>query len=364
MFKVRGLILSFICVLCVPGFVSAVKQQQSAGLSRQMKRLHEYERLQRVLEESNPKLCEQFVRLSEKAMTRAKRTTQDKKAMRVFLKTVATDQNVNQQDKKAIAQFLRSGLSTGAHVGIGVGSAAAVIAALAVLAARYGKLSVLPDDFSLGFGPKGGSAGVIGAGDNLTRSLDCVVPVGAAAGADRGLEADGVRALASRGRSSSLTNNILGGKSAMRGRTSSVDNMLPVSPAAGVLSGPRVAAGADEGGPAGAGAGAGLDEGSLAGAGGPLVPSAAPSATVVVRGDIEAGAGAAAGVVGGEGAGRGAGVIGAGVGDESVQDAQKRLLDPSGAFASLAKLERDESGDWKAIDWDAFDEANKEKLII
>jgi hypothetical protein len=136
MFKVRGLILSFICVLCVPGFVSAVEQQQSAGLSRQMKRLHEYERLQRVLEESNPKLCEQFVPLSEKSMTRAKLAAQDKKAIGAFLDKVEADLNLNQQDKKAIAQFLRSGLSTGAKVGIGLGSAAAVIALISLVARR------------------------------------------------------------------------------------------------------------------------------------------------------------------------------------------------------------------------------------
>jgi|GEM_PF-6659823 len=158
MFKVRGLILSFICVLSLPGFVSGAKQQPSAGLSRQMKRLHEYERLQRVLEESNPKLCEQFVLLSEKVMARAKLAAQDKKAIQAFLKKVASDQNVNQRDKKSITQFLRPGLSTGAQVGIGVGSAAAVIAALAVLVARYGKLSMLPDDFSSRFRHEDGPA--------------------------------------------------------------------------------------------------------------------------------------------------------------------------------------------------------------
>jgi hypothetical protein len=315
MFKVRGLILSFICVLCVPGFVSAVEQQQSAGLSRQMKRLHEYERLQRVLEESNPDLLQQFVPLSEKSMTRAKLAAQDKKAIGAFLDKVEADLNLNQQDKKAIAQFLKSGLSTGAKVGIGLGSAAAVIAALAglAIAARNGVSFGIKSALA-GFTPlPTGGASWVGAGvdtgaGRMPTAGDRVSPViGATLGTEDSVSArtaadggglagaGGVIARAGRGRSSSLTNNILGGKSAMKGRASSVDNMLPVSPATGVPSGPRVAAGADDDGSAGAR----LDEGGLARAGGSLVAPAAPSATVFARGDIEAGAGAAAGVVGG-----------------------------------------------------------------
>ena len=190
MFKVRGLILSFICVLSLPGFVSGAKQQPSAGLSRQMKRLHEYERLQRVLEESNPKLCEQFVLLSEKVMARAKLAAQDKKAIQAFLKKVASDQNVNQRDKKSITQFLRPGLSTGAQVGIGVGSAAAVVAALAglAIAARKGVSLGIKSALS-GFTPlPTGGASLVGAGAAADRGTGA----GAGLGEDGPVGADGL----------------------------------------------------------------------------------------------------------------------------------------------------------------------------
>jgi hypothetical protein len=111
---------------------SAVKR---GGDSRHIERLDEYERLLEVLEARSPDLLQQFVVLSQHKIWGAKVGVREKKMLQVFLKTVAVDGDLTRHDKKAIQQFFKRGLSTGAKIGV---AAAAVLVALAVIAARNG----------------------------------------------------------------------------------------------------------------------------------------------------------------------------------------------------------------------------------
>jgi integrin-linked kinase-associated serine/threonine phosphatase 2C len=120
-----------LCALPTRGKTSAPSTRQAA------RRSAEYERLSLMLEEYNPSLHQQFVMHAGRVMTRTGLKSPDKKALQSFLKAVAVDADVHPADKKAIQQFFKSGLSTGAKIGIGVGSAVA-LAALAVIAARNG----------------------------------------------------------------------------------------------------------------------------------------------------------------------------------------------------------------------------------
>jgi hypothetical protein len=120
-----------LCALPTRGKTSAPSTRQAT------RRSAEYERLSLMLEEYNPSLHQQFVTHAGPVMTRTGLKGSDKKALQSFLKAVAADADVHPADKKAIQQFFKSGLSTGAKIGIGVGSAVA-LAALAVIAARNG----------------------------------------------------------------------------------------------------------------------------------------------------------------------------------------------------------------------------------
>jgi serine/threonine protein phosphatase PrpC len=120
-----------LCALPTRGKIPAPFTRQAA------RRSAEYERLSLMLEEHNPSLHQQFVTHAGSVMARTRLKGSDKKALQSFLKAVAADADVHPADKKAIQQFFKRGLSTGAKIGIGVGSAVA-LAALAAIAAREG----------------------------------------------------------------------------------------------------------------------------------------------------------------------------------------------------------------------------------
>jgi len=120
-----------LCALPTRGKIPAPFTRQAA------RRSAEYERLSLMLEEYNPSLHQQFVTHAGSVMARTRLKGSDKKALQSFLKTVAADADVHPADKKAIQQFFKRGLSTGAKIGIGVGSAVALVA-LAAIAAREG----------------------------------------------------------------------------------------------------------------------------------------------------------------------------------------------------------------------------------
>jgi hypothetical protein len=125
----------------VPLCALPTRGKSHASFTRQAaRRSAEYERLSLMLEEHNPSLHQQFVTHAGSVMARTRLKGPDKKALQSFLKAVAADADVHQADKKAIQQFFKRGLSTGAKIGIGVGSAVATaaLAALAVIAARNG----------------------------------------------------------------------------------------------------------------------------------------------------------------------------------------------------------------------------------
>jgi thioredoxin 1 len=92
----------------------------------------EYKRLHMALEEQSPGLQKLFEAHAEKILLGAPLKTSDKKALQSFLKTVTNDIDLHPSDKKAIHQFFKRGLSTAAKIGIGVGSATAIAALVAL----------------------------------------------------------------------------------------------------------------------------------------------------------------------------------------------------------------------------------------
>jgi hypothetical protein len=155
------------------------------------RRSAEYERLSLMLEEYNPSLHQQFVTHAGRVMTRTGLKGSDKKALQSFLKAVAADADVHPADKKAIQQFFKSGLSTGAKIGIGVGSAVATaaLATLVAIAARNGISQGLRGALGVvgAVGMPTGSAHATSPMTSANDSLSLTTPdAGASAGASAG----------------------------------------------------------------------------------------------------------------------------------------------------------------------------------
>jgi serine/threonine protein phosphatase PrpC len=119
--------------------LSILRSFKSSRHKRKLQQQSEYERLAAVLEEQSPDLQKSFIENAGKILLGVKLKAADKKALQTFLKTVAVDADLNPADKKSINHFFKRGLSTGAKIGIGVGSAAAMAALVAlVVAGRNG----------------------------------------------------------------------------------------------------------------------------------------------------------------------------------------------------------------------------------
>ncbi len=120
--------------------ISILRSFKGSAYKKKLQQHHESERLIAVLEEQSPDLQKPFIENAGKILRGQKLKADDKKALGAFLKTVAADADLLPADKKAIDQFFKRGLSTGAKIGIGVGSAAAMTAliAMAVVAAKSG----------------------------------------------------------------------------------------------------------------------------------------------------------------------------------------------------------------------------------
>jgi len=120
--------------------MSILRSFKGSAYKKKLQQHQESERLIAVLEEQSPELQKPFIENAGKILLGLKLKAADKKAIQVFLKKVATDADLLPADKKAIDRFFKRGLSTGAKIGIGVGSAAAMTAliAMAIVAARSG----------------------------------------------------------------------------------------------------------------------------------------------------------------------------------------------------------------------------------
>ena len=205
--------VTFFCNASEP-FVSSEMLHKAAKEDKKKLQQKGFKRLIAVLEEQSPELQKPFIENAGKILLGLKLKAADKKAIQVFLKKVATDADLLPADKKAIDRFFKRGLSTGAKIGIGVGSAAAMTAliAMAVVAARSGisrGMSSAPKAFSgaenggsangipvppadlvarAGVGDAGAGSGGVGFGDGAGADTGAGAAGGDSANAGRDLE--------------------------------------------------------------------------------------------------------------------------------------------------------------------------------